>query len=328
VIRRILPLACAALFASAAFAQTGSAPSESPVVGILNYIHAVKDLDTTLAFYHDVFGLDGKPQAFPNPGVPALTNSPGASLRLAVLKIPNTEFGFELTQFSSVDRHPGQARPYDPGAGILVLRVKDLTSIAAAVKKRNDPVVTTSGAPVTLGNTRVFMVRDPDGFLCHVIELAPRDGEAAEGNVLSAAIGLAIADKDSIAKFYHDLLGFDITGKDEYHSNPGYFDMVGAAPTTQVREYRANVPGTKALVAFYEYKDIDRKPFHLRVPDPGSPAMALRVKDLDGLLARMRAAGVPLTSQHSEVVQFTPTIRNIFVQDPNGINIELFEVKP
>ena len=328
MIRRLLPLACAALLTSAALAQTGSAPSESPVVGILNYIHAVKDLDTTLAFYHDVFGLDGKPQALPNPGVPALTNSPGASLRLAVLKIPNTEFGFELTQFSGVDRHAGQARPYDPGAGILVLRVKDLTPIAAAVKKRNDPIVTTSGAPVTLGNTRVFMVRDPDGFLCHVIELAPGDGDTAPGNVLSAAIGLAIADKDSIAKFYHDLLGFDITGKDEYHSNPGYFDMVGAAPTTQVREYRANVPGTKALVAFYEYKDIDRKPFHLRVPDPGSPAMALRVKDLDGLLARMRAAGVPLTSQHGEVVQFTPTIRNIFVQDPNGINIELFEVKP
>jgi catechol 2,3-dioxygenase-like lactoylglutathione lyase family enzyme len=65
----------------------------------------------------------------------------------------------------------------------------------------------------------------------------------------------------------------------------------------------------------------------LRVPDPGAPAVALRVQDLDGLLKRMRAAGVPFTSKGGEVVQFSPTIRNIFVEDPNGLNIELFESK-
>jgi hypothetical protein len=51
------------------------------------------------------------------------------------------------------------------------------------------------------------------------------------------------------------------------------------------------------------------------------------VQDLDGLLKRMRAAGVPVTSKDGEVVQFSPTIRNIFVEDPNGLNIELFESK-
>jgi hypothetical protein len=49
------------------------------------------------------------------------------------------------------------------------------------------------------------------------------------------------------------------------------------------------------------------------------------VKDLDGLLKRMRAADVVVTSANGEVAQFSPTIRNIFVQDPNGLNIELFE---
>ena len=87
------------------------------MVGILNYIHAVNDLDTTLAFYNEVFGLKGEPRPFPNPGVPALTNSPGVSLRLAVLKLPNASFGFELTQFSGVDRHPGRPKHTDPGAG-------------------------------------------------------------------------------------------------------------------------------------------------------------------------------------------------------------------
>jgi hypothetical protein len=90
----------------------------------------------------------------------------------------------------------------------------------------------------------------------------------------------------------------------------------------------AVVPGTKALMAFYEYQGIPRTPFHLRVPDPGAPAVALRVKDLDGLLMRMHEAGVHLISARGEVVQFSPTIRNIFVEDPNGLNIELFESTP
>lgn len=329
--RVLLP---AFLISTFAFAQTRApAPNTGvPTVGILNYIHAVQDLDKTLAFYREVFGLDGEPRPFPNSRVPALIDSPGASLRLAVLKLPNTPFGLELTQFSGVARHPSpvprQARPFDPGAAILVLRVKNLDSIVAAVQKRNDPIVTTSRAPVPLGNTRVFMVRDPDGFLCHVVELPSQDGVVPEGNIFGADIGLGIESKDSTARFYHDLLGFDLMGRDAYHSNPGYFDMIGGPATAQVREYRANVPGTKALVAFYEYKDLDRKPFHLRVPDPGAPAIALRVTGIDNLLEHMRAAGVHVTSKNGQPVQFTPAIRNIFVVDPNGVNIELFEVSP
>jgi hypothetical protein len=63
----------------------------------------------------------------------------------------------------------------------------------------------------------------------------------------------------------------------------------------------------------------------LRVQDPGAPMMSLRVKDLEGLLKRLRAAGVPVLSSGDEVVQFTPTTRNVLVEDPNGIQIELHE---
>lgn len=313
-------------------AQTGSAPaaSDAPVVGILNYIHAVNDLETTLAFYHDVFGLDGKPQAFPNPGVPALTNSPGVSLRLAVLRLPNAGFGFELTQFSGVDRHPGRPKHTDPGAALIGLRVKDLEPVLAAVKKRNIPVITTGGSPAMIptanGKVRGLLIRDPDGYVLEVVESKPGEGVQADGNVFGASMGLTVADMESTIKFWHDLLGFDLKGKMEFSSDPDILKLTGA-PGARNRELVANVPGTKALMAFYEYQGLKRTPFHLRVPDPGAPAIALRVTDLDGLLKRMRAAGVQVTSLHGEVVQFTPAIRNIFVQDPNGLNIELFESK-
>ena len=331
---RLIP---AALFAAASFAQVGVAqtdpapPSAGPVVGILNYIHAVDSLDTTLAFYNDVFGLKGEPRPFPNPGVPALTNSPGVTLRLAVLKLPNASFGFEFTQFSGVDRHPGRAKHTDPGAGLLALRVKDMAPVLAAIKKRNDPIITSSGAPVTIatprGDIHSMLVQDPDGYFVEVAQSAPPAGVTAEGNVYEVSIGLTIADRESTLKFYHDLLGFDLKGKPDFSSDPVIADMVGA-PHVQSREMVATIPGTKAIWAFYDYKGVERKPFHLRVTDPGAPAVALRVQDLDGLLKRMRAAGVEVTSKDGAVVQFSPTIRNIFVEDPNGLNIELFESKP
>jgi catechol 2,3-dioxygenase-like lactoylglutathione lyase family enzyme len=325
---RLLPLV---LLATISFAQTGSTPpSSAPVVGILNYIHAVSDLETTLAFYNDVFGLKGEPRPFPNPGVPALTNSPGVSLRLAVLKLPNESFGFELTQFSGVDRHPGRAKHTDPGAALLALRVKDIAPVLAAIKKRHDPIVTSSGAPVTIstprGSIQSMLVQDPDGYFLEVVQSTPPAGVTSEGNVYDASVGLTIADRESTLKFYRDLLGFDLKGKPDFSSDPTIADMVGA-PHAQSRELVGNIPGTKALMAFYDYKGVSRTPFHLRVTDPGAPAVALRVTDIDGLLARMRAAGVQITSAHSELVQFSPTIRNIFVVDPNGLNIELFENK-
>ena len=319
------------LFATVGFAQTDTAPpAAGPVVGILNYIHAVNDLDTTLAFYNQVFGMKAEPRPFPNPGVPALTNAPGVSLRLAVLKLPNQSFGFELTQFSGVDRHPGRAKHTDPGAGLLALRVKDIAPVLAALKKRNDPIVTSSGAPVTIttprGNIQSMVVQDPDGYFIEVVQSAPPAGVTSEGNVYDASVGLTIADRESTLKFYRDLLGFNLTGKPEFSNDPVIADMVGS-PHSQSREMVATIPGTKAVRAFYDYKGMKRTPFHLRVVDPGSPAVALRVQDLDSLLKRMRAAGVQVTSLRGEVVQFSPTIRNIFVEDPNGLNIELFEVK-
>jgi catechol 2,3-dioxygenase-like lactoylglutathione lyase family enzyme len=76
---------------------------------------------------------------------------------------------------------------------------------------------------------------------------------------------------------------------------------------------------------FYEFKDLPHSPFHLRLPDPGVPALSFRVKNLDGLLKTMRVAEVPIVSARAKVVRITPSTRSVFVEDPNGINVELCE---
>ncbi len=193
---------------------------------MLNYIHATNNLETTLAFYHDVFGLDAPaPRPLLSPGVPALTNSPGVKLRLATLHFPNTAFGFELTEFSNVDRKPGQPRHTDPGAALIALRVKDMEPVLAAVKKMNVPIITTSGAPVTIetpnGKIRSMLIRDPDGYVVEVVESKPAEGVNADGNVFGASMGLTVADMESTLKFYHDLLGFRPQGQYGIFEQPG-----------------------------------------------------------------------------------------------------------
>jgi hypothetical protein len=61
----------------------------------------------------------------------------------------------------------------------------------------------------------------------------------------------------------------------------------------------------------------------LRVRDPGAPAMAINVDNLEGMVAQMKAAGVNLISVNGELVDFGNGVRNIFVEDPNGMNLEL-----
>jgi len=67
--------------AVSSLAQTPAAapPPAGPTIGLMHAIHATNNVDKTLAFYTDVFGVTTKIQPFENPNVPLLTDSPGSS---------------------------------------------------------------------------------------------------------------------------------------------------------------------------------------------------------------------------------------------------------
>jgi catechol 2,3-dioxygenase-like lactoylglutathione lyase family enzyme len=312
-------------------------PERGITVGILNDIHAVADLDKTLAFYKDVFGISGAPRAFPNPGVPLLTNAPGVSLRLAVMKLPNAPHGFELTDFTGVEKQAGRARLTDPGAAALDIYVSDLDQVVAAAQKGGYEIVTTSGRPVQgkwpsgkFGSKpfHTIILRDPDGYFVRATQ-KPDAPTAAEGNAQGVAMDFTAESLETTRKFYGELLGFNFCETSWVNAAGGFDQLLGGlAKNAKYRMMNGKIPGTTAAIQFTEYKGMPRSKFHLRVRDPGAPAMCLQVKDLDGVLKRMKDAGVPVVSKDEKIVQFSPTVRNIFVVDPNGINLELYEVTP
>jgi predicted enzyme related to lactoylglutathione lyase len=53
--------------------------------------------------------------------------------------------------------------------------------------------------------------------------------------------------------------------------------------------------------------------------------MAIQVNDEEAMIARMKAAGTSVISANGQIVDFGGGTHTIFVEDPNGMNIEVFE---
>jgi catechol 2,3-dioxygenase-like lactoylglutathione lyase family enzyme len=319
----------AILVTVAARAQAPAPPpaaSTAPVVGFMHAIHATNNVEKTLAFYTEVFGVMGQVRQFPNAAVPILTNSPGVTLRVSMLQLPGQGFNFELTEFSNVERHPAQPRITDPGAPHMKFLVRDIEPVVATARRLGAPIITRAGAPVTvttmLGTAKAIFFRDPDGYIVEAIQV-PAGPEAPAGNVIGSIMGLTVGDMDTSMKFWHGLLGFEVAGDGKFSSDKAMLDLTGLGSSSQFRMLSGTVPGSKARIEFTEFKGMPRSPFDLRVPDPGASGMAIRVAAIQTLLPRLKAEGVRVVSRNGELVEWSPTVRNVFVKDPDGLNIEL-----
>ena len=299
-----------------------------PTVGFMHAIHATLYLDKTAAFYREVFGVVGAIRPFANDAVPILTNSPGVTLRVSMLTLPGKGFNFELTEFTNVVRTPAQPRLSDPGAPHMKFLVRDIAPVVAAARKIDAAFVTTTGAPVnvttSLGSVNAVYLRDPDGYIVEAIQ-APAPADAPTGNLHGSIMGVTVSDMDTAMAFWHGLLGFELTGDGRFSTDKAMLDLMGIGAGGSFRTMTGVVPGSTARIEFTEFKGMPRTPFSLRVPDPGASGMAIRVTGLDDLVKRMKAQGVRVLSRNGELVQWSPTVRNVFVKDPDGLNIELVE---
>lgn len=324
-------LLVAAMFALRVMAPLAQGPAPAPTgvatVGFMHAIHATNVVEKTLAFYTEVFGVSGQVRPFANEAVPILTDSPGVTLKVSMLSLPGQGFNFELTEFSNVTRTPAQPQIWDPGAPHMKILVRDLEPVLGAVRRLNAPILTTSKAPVAvstpIGNVKAIMFRDPDGYIVEAVQVPAAADAPPTGNVIGAIMGLTVEDMDTAMKFWHGLLGFELAGDRAFSTDPAILDLMGVPKGASFRAVNGVVPGSKARIAMIEFKGVQRKPFSLRVPDPGASGMAIRVAAIGDLLARMKANGVRVISKNGELVNWSPTLRNVFVKDPGGLNIEL-----
>jgi len=332
MMRLIAALGAAAALATGTVIAQGPAPAPTTgaITGLMHAIHATDNVDKTLAFYTQLFGVKGTVQPFTNPNVPLLTDSPGVTLRLSMLRLPSEEargMGFELTEFSNVVRHPAQPKMWDPGAPHMIFLVRDIAPVMAGIKAANAPIVTRSGAPVkvtsSLGPATAIVVRDPDGYLVHVFQVAP-PASAPEGNLIGSIPAETVSDLATSQKFWKDIMGLAATGDAGFKKDKAMLDVLGLPDNAEYRTASGLIPGSKVRMEFMEFRNAGTKtPFSLRVPDPGASGFAINVADIEQLLPKLKAQGVRVISKDQALVPWDERTRNVFVKDPDGLNLEL-----
>ena len=116
-------------------AQTAPA---GDVIGVGNFTHIVRNLDTFIEFYRDVIGLELTAPARPfanDAAILTLANAPGAQYRFVSLTIPGSPFGVEAVEYKDIERTPVVPRLQDPGAATLTLQVRDMDAIVGRLNK-------------------------------------------------------------------------------------------------------------------------------------------------------------------------------------------------
>src|SRR5215470_1701474 len=233
--RTFTTLVLTALFGTATLAQGQQIQiptNKTGVIGLMHAIHSTNDVDKTLEFYQNVFALNGQVRAFDPRGPRILTNSPTATLRVAMTNLPGA-FNFELTQFGDLERQMNkQPDIQDSGAPMMKMLVRDLAAVVANAKKANAPIVTKGGAPVTaptpIGTAKAIIMRDPDGYFIEAIQATPtiiaaydaqpapaargRQGNATPAQpsqMVGAIMGATVRDMDETLKYWNGVLAME-----------------------------------------------------------------------------------------------------------------------
>jgi catechol 2,3-dioxygenase-like lactoylglutathione lyase family enzyme len=189
-------------------------------------------------------------------------------------------------------------------------------------------------------------MRDPDGYFVEAIQATPAiiaatdalpvpaargrgDATAAPAappppsQVVGAIVGLTVRDMDETLKYWNGVLAMEMPAATKWEKDQAVLDLMGLPKGAEYRVSSGVISGSTAKIEFTEVKGVSRKPFDLRVTDAMACGMAIRVGHIKDLLAKIKASGGRVLSRNEELVEWSDTIRNVFVKDPNGFNLEL-----
>ena len=140
---------------------------------------------------------------------------------------------------------------------------------------------------------------------------------------VGAIMGLTVRDMDETLKYWNGVLAMEMPAPTKWEKDQAVLDLMGLPKGAEYRVSSGVISGSPAKIEFTEVKGVPRKPFDLRVTDANASGMALRVGHIRDLLAKIKASGGRVLSRNEELVEWSDTIRNVFVKDPNGLNLEL-----
>ena len=165
-------------------------------------------------------------------------------------------------------------------------------------------------------------------FVIGIFASALLRAQAPAGDVVGVGnFAHIVKNLDKSLEFYRDVLGLEVAVNQPFAPNPAIAKL-GNTLGGQSRYVALKVPGSEIGVELIEYKDIERKPQHPHFYDPGAANMALRVRDLDAVFAKLQKFGATVITAAGKTVTINNTIHVVFVQDPDGFVVELGQGTP
>jgi catechol 2,3-dioxygenase-like lactoylglutathione lyase family enzyme len=133
-----------------------------------------------------------------------------------------------------------------------------------------------------------------------------------------------VADLDRSLEFFRDNLGLEVLFTREIRTE--YFARVVGLPGCAVRAALLRIPGANHHLELFQYLNPTGQPHQARPCDPGSAHLALLVDDLPALHEQLSGSGAEFVSA-PVLIDSGPNRGGyaVYVQDPNGILIELFQ---
>src|SRR5262245_46818650 len=195
-----------------------SATPPAPVLQGGNMLMQVANLERSVEFYRDFIGLPQNPNTTLRPYAPVTAGladlyvAPGAQMRNMTLMVPGSDLRLEMIDFRIVDVNPQHPHLQDPGATLIVIKVRDVDAVAARAVQNGVQMLTPGGKAVVLdgGKSRAIFAKDPTGFFVEIVQGSePIQANAPPGNVIGASLGITIRDTDETVRFYRDIFGFE-----------------------------------------------------------------------------------------------------------------------
>jgi catechol 2,3-dioxygenase-like lactoylglutathione lyase family enzyme len=301
------------------------------IVGTGAFTVFVENMDRSLAFYHDVFGMDvpaippsgARPYNPANPRLFAMFDIPGARERHQSGRVAGTRVAVEVMEIQDVEHKTIDLRPQDPGTVTLVLRVRDLDATFARLLQAGARTATPGGKPVTLADgSRAVLVRDLDN---RVLEIAqPASVPADAHDVVDMSLSIAVADLTKTAHIYRDVLGFDVKADASFAADNGLRALTGYSKA-EVRRAHAHANGSMLDLEFVEYRRVERRPLTMKIQDRGATRLQLRAQNIDAMVDAVKTAGLRVLSNGAIAVPIPPNFKGALVADPDNFFLTLFE---
>jgi catechol 2,3-dioxygenase-like lactoylglutathione lyase family enzyme len=320
-----------------AVAQTPSPGRPEPkglVIDTGSFTPFVEDMDRSLAFYRDVLRMEvppppagGGPRPYnaPNARLFAFFNIPGARERHQPARVPGIRTAVEPMEIQQVPFKTVTLRLQDPGNATLVLMVRDIDATLARVKAAKYPVVTTGGAPVSMGDgTRAVIVRDADGRFIELRQPPSIPAGAPAHNIVDIRAMVTVADVPRTIQVYRDVFGFTVEGESTFRAEPVEWALTGLT-SFEERHARVKARDSQMWLEFVEFRGVDRRPLKMNIQDRGAARLQLRAQNIDAVVAAATRAGLTIATAGGAATPIPPNFKGALVVDPNNFFVSLFE---